>query len=688
MQKIKIYFRSFFDRLRMRNLKKKTKKRLKISLIILGIFIVFLIASVEFTSNSKFCSTCHYMKPFYRSWKTSSHSHIECSKCHYAPGPRSKIRAKIEGLLQLGRYWTKLYLKSKPWAEIPDESCLRKGCHEKRLLEGSVKFKKIVFDHTIHFSDLKRGKQLRCTSCHSQIVQGEHITVTESTCFICHFKKSEHYPRISECSHCHHKEDLISEKTSKYNHSLIFDNGLKCNKCHSHTIMGDGAVPRENCYKCHWETDRLKKYDDTDLMHSTHITSHKIECNQCHLEIQHKIIKDIETLADCKTCHTGSHEAQKILFIGRGGRGTRHEIPNFMLEKGLSCKGCHIFHEEKGGKLIKSETLVARAKACESCHGKGFALIMKDWEISTNKKLSQIKSIYQRAFNEVRRSRSTQKQKAQSLLEDALFNIDVVERGKSVHNIEYSQELLSVSLENIVDALSSVGSSYRPEKFIAHSEKIPTRCLTCHAGIEEIRKEIFGLTFPHKKHLIEQNIECSICHSNARKHGEFIATKQSCAVCHHRKPEKDCTTCHRLQKTIYQGGRLNGIEISPDIMFEAELGCVDCHLDAENKVFTPDEKKCAECHDKDYSQLALEWQSQTANLIDKLKKLLEDKKKLKLSAPQNHKLFEIEKTVEKIELDGSRGTHNYMQIEELLTNFIKKVQSVGKEEEDEKERVH
>lgn len=100
-------------------MKKKKRKRI-IILAIVGFFLVLFLGSVEYTSHSKFCSSCHYMKPFYRSWETSSHSHIECNACHYPPGFRSKIRAKIEGILQLGRYWSKLYLKSKPWAEIPD----------------------------------------------------------------------------------------------------------------------------------------------------------------------------------------------------------------------------------------------------------------------------------------------------------------------------------------------------------------------------------------------------------------------------------------------------------------------------------------------------------------------------------------------------------------------------------------
>ena len=102
---------------------KKRKKKKKIGIILLisaGVFLVLLLASIEITSHSKFCSSCHYMKPFYKSWEESSHSEVECSACHFAPGFRSKIRAKIEGLMMVGKYWTKLYLKSKPWAEIPD----------------------------------------------------------------------------------------------------------------------------------------------------------------------------------------------------------------------------------------------------------------------------------------------------------------------------------------------------------------------------------------------------------------------------------------------------------------------------------------------------------------------------------------------------------------------------------------
>ena len=656
---------------------KKKKKRLIIFISLLAFIAVVLLGSIEFTSHSQFCSTCHYMKPFFKSWEESSHSDFECSVCHYPPGGglKSKLRKKIEGLVMVGRYWTKLYVKSKPWAEIRDESCLREGCHDKRLLEGQVQFNKVTFDHKIHFDDLKRGKQLQCTSCHSQIVQGEHITVTESSCFICHFKKSEHYPQIDDCNHCHTKEALIGGRSPRYNHTLVFDNGFTCDKCHSNTIQGDGEVPRENCYKCHWEQDRLEKFDDTDLMHAQHIYESKIECNQCHMEIQHKIMKDIETIADCRSCHTNFHRAQKILYTGEGGKGIAHPMPNIMLEKGLSCKGCHIFHEEKDGRLIESSTYYSEAEACESCHGRGFSRILKDWEISTTKKLSQIKSIYSQVKREINGTKHSDLTKAKNLLEEALFNIEIVEKGKSVHNVSFSQELLVASYNKMLQALKTVESSYKPQSFQVASSEIPTQCSNCHAGIEEIRTEIFGLDFPHKSHLLEQKIDCATCHSNIRKHGEFIATKQSCVTCHHKDTGKDCSSCHRLQTNFYQGGKLNGQEIPKDIMAEAEVECLDCHLGDNKQIYRSDKSKCAECHDEDYSDMYSEWQSSVKNLVQSLSLSLADKRKQRLSEQERSTLREIEEFVQKITTDGSQGIHNYMFMEEMLTNLYKRIKS-------------
>ena len=166
----------------------KKKRILVISLISFFGVLILLALSAEFTSRPKFCTTCHYMQSFYDSWATSSHKDVKCVTCHYEPGFKSALETKTVGLVHLVTYLTEFYKRSKPTAEVSDASCLRSGCHEKRLLSGKEKFKRVYFDHEPHLTELRRGKRLRCTSCHSQMVMGDHMKVTESSCFLCHFK--------------------------------------------------------------------------------------------------------------------------------------------------------------------------------------------------------------------------------------------------------------------------------------------------------------------------------------------------------------------------------------------------------------------------------------------------------------------------------------------------------------------
>jgi hypothetical protein len=351
-------------------------------------------------------------------------------------------------------------------------------------------------------------------------------------------------------------------------------------------------------------------------------------------------------------------------------------MPNVMLEKGLSCKGCHIFHEEKDGRLIQSETYTSEAGACESCHGKGFDRILKGWEDSTAKKLSQIKITFSQVNREIARTSHAKKDAAKALLEEALFNIEIVEKGKSVHNVTFSQELLLASFNKMNEALSAVESGFKPQSFQIVSAEIPTLCANCHTGIEEIGKEIFGLSFPHKKHLIEEKIDCSRCHSNVRRHGEFIATKKSCATCHHEDTTMDCGSCHSLQQTFYQGGELNGEEIPKDIMAEAEVECVDCHVGMDKNVYRPGKGKCIDCHDEDYAEMHTEWQASVKELISSVKASLEKKRNTGLTPQQRSALREIANELQQIELDGSMGIHNYMFFEEKLESLIKEVDQI------------
>jgi hypothetical protein len=180
------------------------------------LFLIFSVGMFEFSTSPYFCASCHIMAPYYKAWKTSKHNHVPCVDCHYPPDVRDKMILKFQALSQVAKYVTRTY-SSKPYAEISDESCLRKGCHETRLLQGVVTFKRgIRFDHTPHLTDMKRGKKLRCTSCHSQIVVGNHMEVTESTCFLCHFRGAVEGRNITPIGGCGEKCHKSPEKDIKF----------------------------------------------------------------------------------------------------------------------------------------------------------------------------------------------------------------------------------------------------------------------------------------------------------------------------------------------------------------------------------------------------------------------------------------------------------------------------------------
>ena len=152
----------------------KKKRRLLILLVqisvVLGVLgVAGTVGFLEYSAQPGFCNNCHNMEPYYESWLKSSHNMVACIKCHYAPGIKAEAMGKVQAANQVVKYVTRTY-SEKPWAEIEDAACTREGCHlEQRL--GVVSYLGVRFDHAQHLGELRRGKDLRCTSCHSAKVR-------------------------------------------------------------------------------------------------------------------------------------------------------------------------------------------------------------------------------------------------------------------------------------------------------------------------------------------------------------------------------------------------------------------------------------------------------------------------------------------------------------------------------------
>lgn len=406
-----------------------------------------------YTSRSEFCISCHIMEPYYVSWQESSHKDVACIKCHFPPGAGEKVRGKMLGLVQLLKYVTAT-AGPRLNAEISDASCLR--CHDTRLLAGRVDFNGIPFDHRPHLTEVRRGKKLRCTSCHSQIVQGQHMTVTTSTCFLCHFKDGLFNEGLGACTRCHQipEEQFDLGGGVKFSHELAYQRGVDCVNCHGDLIRGNGEVPRERCTACHNREDDLKRINEHEFLHRTHVTDHKVDCLECHLEIHHSLDRHkIENAAaDCKSCHPNQHGEQVRMLEGNGADGLSVEHGG-MAVAGISCPSCHKIKEVSptGTVLWRASTAV-----CTQCHDKAATERLAAHHELLKLSLVEIEAELTRARDALSASGLDQERRvevAQSLqkLEDELQFFRV---GNSIHNMHYADS----SIRALVDKLRTICS--------------------------------------------------------------------------------------------------------------------------------------------------------------------------------------------------------------------------------------
>lgn len=408
---------------------------------------------LEYSTRSSFCNSCHIMKPYYEGWKKSSHSNVACVKCHYPPDIQDTMYLKFQASSQLIKYITKTY-GSKPYAEIDDSSCLRSECHELSKLKDNVEFKKgVTFDHTPHLTEMRRQKKLRCTSCHSQVVQDDHISVTTKSCFLCHFKNADknENKHMTECTNCHNDiPETVTHEGRDMSHADYAGRGVKCEKCHGTMIVGEGKVARATCTGCHNDPEHLKFYDQDIVLHKKHVTEHSVDCLQCHGEIDHKITSTVRSMdTSCGSCHSDMHNAQQLIYTGSGGIGV-DDLPSPMFMANVDCKGCHFKHTVENGKAkLSGQSRAATEAACIGCHTSDIEGIMDEWIDSIDEILSESQVNLASAERALLRARKQSRNGADIDLEEieriyraAKRNYELVFYGRGVHNVEYAMELL------------------------------------------------------------------------------------------------------------------------------------------------------------------------------------------------------------------------------------------------------
>ena len=432
-------------------------RRLRFYEALLLIFIALVIGAwsvKEITESALFCgNTCHIMRPYYEDWKSSSHNHISCVQCHLTPDEGHQFVPQFRALAQVASYLTRTYGRHTR-AEVSDSACLREDCHSKRLLEGKVQFlRNVLFDHSPHLQQLRRGKIMRCTTCHSQVAMGSHITVSEGACFTCHFK--ERNPSTTRCQLCHQiPEGSRADFGGPFDHSSMIQLQVPCEMCHDDVIQGNGDVRPDSCADCHERPREAAAENPVEVMHRKHVTDHKVDCDRCHEPIVHAIPSRTggAPATDCEACHEGRHRGIYLLYEGRGARDIP-ESPSPMYVARVACRGCHTLPSRLagGGPDYTGQTMQARAYSCGTCHPGVREGKLKEQARAIAEALSRAESSLARAEKALAAARPDLPHvaSARRTLETARHNVAFIQASIPLHNPDYALAVLSRATEDL-----------------------------------------------------------------------------------------------------------------------------------------------------------------------------------------------------------------------------------------------
>jgi hypothetical protein len=120
-------------------------------------------------------------------------------------------------------------------------------------------------------------------------------------------------------------------------------------------------------------------------------------------------------------------------------------------------------------------------------------------------------------------------------------------------------------------------------------------------------KEKSGIIFSHKLHVVQNEMECTTCHSAAEKSvkgtDNLMPSMEVCGSCHDIESESSCGMCHTDVNNPQYAPRVENYfpNFSHEMHLSAGLNCESCHAVMENKEMVepyvlPTIEACQQCH--------------------------------------------------------------------------------------------
>lgn len=624
--------------------------------------------AVEQSSQPSFCRSCHIMEPYYVSWEHSAHGDVKCTECHFEPGTLGTVRGKFQAITQLAKYVTRTQ-GTRPWADVSDASCARSGCHSRESLAGPVAFGDVTFDHATHLLEA-RGQRLRCVTCHSQVLVDQHFAVEKSVCFACHFHPEDGGAppaRTSDCRLCHGPPEGVREVAGRpFDHAEYLARGVECRDCHAGAIAGTGTVHAQRCRSCHGEPEKLARIGDVQGLHRAHVTDKKVECAECHVEIEH----GPEALAaahpsdgrTCSECHAEPHSASLLVYGGSGASGVEPR-PSRMHATHVACAACHTGRADAGG-LSSSGLASAGEVDCLHCHGTDFAGMLAEWQGTVGAGLARLRPL----LSELQAGATGAAEVAALRAADADLTLLERDGSRGAHNAPYALDVLRSAAREIDRARAALAPESPASAELLLPPPADASCAVCHLDVAQRDPlQVHARPFRHADHLRAAGLACAECHL-AQPHGAPAFAREQCATCHHAEREgfdpADCASCHALQQSFFAGTLADGVlgSIEPAAPEMPDKTCNECHGEAPDIVIPP-ASMCVLCHEEGYDQKLADWRAATDERVARLERALS----AAATSADPAALARARRTLELVAGDGSRGVHNASLTERLLS---------------------
>src|SRR6185436_9649848 len=290
--------------------------------------------------------------------------------------------------------------------------------------------------------------------------------------------------RTSSCGTCHGPPaGAIDVAGRPFEHDAYLRRGVACTSCHASAVSGAGEVHAQRCRSCHGQPELLAKSGDAELMHRAHVTDKKVECFECHVEIQHGRERPAgaHPAGDqaCSACHDSPHAAAELVFAGAGAPGVAGR-PSRMLETHVACAACH--SGRSGEKPDRAGLAVAGEVDCLHCHGTGYAGMLAEWQSAVGDGLARLRPM----LADLRASASSGGTGSEAEeLRAAEAELTLLERdgSRGAHNAPFALDVLRSAAQRLDHARATLVPGAAPEALALLSPPADARCAACHVDV-------------------------------------------------------------------------------------------------------------------------------------------------------------------------------------------------------------